>query len=100
MASSLYRRRPAQPISAPVREFIHLRRRPDRLHQSEYYVEGRDEQQERAEVQYTVHKFELSEADNQSLSMDVMHVPTPFFNAHQRHRFSLPREQQIVYVSI
>lgn len=60
-------------------------------------MDGYAEWQQRAEVQYTVYKFELSEADNQSLSMDAMHIPTPSLNVHQRHEFGLPRDMQIVY---
>lgn len=65
---------------------------------SDYYVDGRYEQQRRAEVQYTVHKFELSEADNQALKMDASYIPMPSVNIRQRHEFSLPQNQQIVYV--
>ncbi|KZV72346.1 hypothetical protein PENSPDRAFT_649928, partial [Peniophora sp. CONT] len=67
---------------------------------SEYYVDGRIEWQQRAEIQYTVYKFELSEADNQSLSMDASHIPTPSLNVHQRHRFSLARDQEIVFLQL
>ncbi|VDC04820.1 unnamed protein product [Peniophora sp. CBMAI 1063] len=82
-----------------INVFEPLKRSPHSHHtrSAEYYVDGHAEWQQRAEVQYTILKFELSEADNHSLSESVLHVPTPALNIHQRQDFNLPRDQEIIF---